>query len=111
MNPETLSKDTQYIREQMPVGELLCQLAEEASELSQAALKLRRVFDGTNPTPVTVQEALEDLTEEISDVMLCCRMLDFDPTAWVYLSIGDEKTQRWAARIAVARAKEAAKNG
>lgn len=35
--------------------EILAQLAEEASELAQAALKLRRAMDGTNPTPKSVE--------------------------------------------------------
>ena len=33
----------------LPKTEILAQLAEEASELAQAALKLRRALDGTNP--------------------------------------------------------------
>ncbi len=44
-----------YIKEHLPKAEILCQLAEEASELAQAALKLRRALDGTNPTPVTIE--------------------------------------------------------
>lgn len=35
----------------LPREEILAQLAEEASELAQAALKLRRALNGTNPTP------------------------------------------------------------
>ena len=41
--------------------EILALLAEEAAELAQAALKLRRVLDGTNPTPVTETEARRNL--------------------------------------------------
>jgi hypothetical protein len=40
----------------LPKTEILAQLAEEASELAQAALKLRRALDGTNPTPKCVEE-------------------------------------------------------
>ena len=40
----------------LPKTEILAQLAEEASELAQAALKLRRALDGTNPTPKSVAE-------------------------------------------------------
>lgn len=40
----------------LPKTEILAQLAEEASELAQAALKLRRALDGTNPTPKNVEE-------------------------------------------------------
>lgn len=35
----------------LPKAEILAQLAEEASELAQAALKLRRAIDKENPTP------------------------------------------------------------
>lgn len=43
------------IVEHLGMNEILCQLAEEASELAQAALKLRRAYDGKNPTPKTVE--------------------------------------------------------
>lgn len=43
--------------------EILCQLAEEASELCKAALKLRRTIDGSSPTPVTMEEAEKKLEE------------------------------------------------
>ena len=52
----------------LPKTEILAQLAEEASELAQAALKLRRALDGTNPTPKSVAECEANLTEEIADV-------------------------------------------
>ena len=48
---------------------MLEQLAEEADELSQAALKLARVLRGENPTPVTRKEAREHLMEEYTDVV------------------------------------------
>ena len=54
---------------------LLDQLAEEASELTKAALKLSRILRGENPTPVTEQEAINDLIEEYSDVIQCAREL------------------------------------
>ena len=55
--------------------ELLCQLAEEAAELSQAALKLRRAMDGKNPTPKSVAQCKSELDEEIADVLLCLEEL------------------------------------
>ncbi len=33
----------------LPKTEILAQLAEEASEMAQTVLKLRRALDGTNP--------------------------------------------------------------
>ena len=44
------------IREYLSDAEIVAQLAEEASELTQAALKLRRVLDGMNPTLVALKK-------------------------------------------------------
>lgn len=52
----------------LPKTEILAQLAEEASELAQAALKLRRALDGTNPTPKSVAECEANLMEEFADI-------------------------------------------
>lgn len=52
----------------LPKTEILAQLAEEASELAQAALKLRRALDGTNPTPKSVAECEANLLEEFADI-------------------------------------------
>lgn len=50
-------------------------LAEECSELAQAALKYARILREENPTPVTEDEALDHLTEEIADVQILVREL------------------------------------
>jgi NTP pyrophosphatase (non-canonical NTP hydrolase) len=55
----------------LPQAELLAMLAEECSELAQAALKLRRVLDGSNPTPVSYAQCRDQLLEEAADVRLC----------------------------------------
>ncbi len=60
--------DIEYIASKLSREDILCQLAEEAAELSQAALKLRRVITGTNPTPVSESTATDDLFEELADV-------------------------------------------
>lgn len=49
-------------------NDVLCYLAEEASELSQATLKLRRALKAQ--TPKTEQECISDLMEEVADVMV-----------------------------------------
>ena len=56
------------ISDYLPKTEILAQLAEEASELAQAALKLRRALDGKNPTPKSVEECEANLLEETADV-------------------------------------------
>lgn len=52
------------------------QLAEEAAELSQAALKLARVLRGENPTPVRDWQAIDNLKEETADVRVCLKVLE-----------------------------------
>ena len=63
-----------YILGKLNERALLEQLAEEASELSQAALKLIRAKKlSNNVTPKTEQEAVLALAEEITD---CCIVID-----------------------------------
>jgi hypothetical protein len=89
---------------------LLDQLAEEASELAQAALKLSRILRGENPTPVTELYANANLKEEFTDVVQCACELGLLP---------DEdqmkyKNERWHNRIKehiIKEIKEANKNG
>lgn len=89
----------EFIRDAVPQEELLAQLAEEASELGHAALKMRRVLDGRNPTPVRMSEAYANLQEEVADVLLSLRVLDidvFDPTIY---RTQEEKLDRWVGRL------------
>lgn len=53
-------------------------LAEECSELTQAALKMARVLRGENPTPVSVIEATAMVIEEFTDVISCAIGLELD---------------------------------
>ena len=87
------------IKEYIPQSEILAQLAEEAAELAQAALKLRRTMDGRNPTPVGFSEAYNNLIEEYSDVTLCIRELDMNYSP----SIIEHKLKRWVKRLKGAR--------
>ena len=86
------------IWECLPQAELLAQLAEEASELSQAALKLRRVIDGQNPTPVSYQTAVRHFNEEIADVHVCLDQLHFIDDEIIHKSY-QVKTERWIGRL------------
>lgn len=88
-----------FVREHLPQTELLAQLAEEATELAHAALKLRRAYDGTNPTPVSRGEALEAIKEEIADVELLLACLDLDQFDGDYTRIKQAKLERWARRL------------
>lgn len=93
----------------LPKTEILAQLAEEASELAQAALKLRRALDGTNPTPKNVEECLENIQEEMADVFVCLTMfgksaerdgiLIYNRYMEKVIKIEDEKEARWLHRL------------
>ena len=91
----------EYVRENLSKEEQLAQLAEECAELGKAALKLRRVYDGRNPTPVTRPEAFNNLVEEIADVTLCMEVLGMNTAEVLYncAKIRMEKAARWKRRI------------
>lgn len=104
MENKTIRRDPeklQYIIDYLTAEELLCQLAEEASELAHAALKLRRTYDTTNPTPVTEREAFANLLEEIADVSLVLQALGIDSDANLETcqEIMAQKVDRWASRL------------
>ena len=61
--------DLEYIAENLSDEDILCQIAEEAAELAQAALKLRRAITQTNPTPVSDEEAVDSIIEEYADTI------------------------------------------
>jgi NTP pyrophosphatase (non-canonical NTP hydrolase) len=89
------------IREMMPLAEVMTQLAEEASELAQAALKFRRTLSNSNPTPVTRHEAEKILLEEIADVKLCLHVAGFEAVRHkiqVNRTI-TAKAERWLKRL------------
>jgi NTP pyrophosphatase (non-canonical NTP hydrolase) len=94
-----LQKDT--IRTHLSDDELLCQFAEEATELAQAALKYRRAITGTNPTPVTIREAHSELLKELADLKNCIDVLNLDSSVnraqMEYVRA--EKMRRWVKRL------------
>lgn len=96
-DPEAL----QYIIDSLPETSLLCQLAEEAAELAQAALKLCRVYDGRNPARASEKEAMDNLCEEIADVWLSMKTLGIDemPYTGIYADHVARKTIRWAEHL------------
>lgn len=98
----------EIIRGKLSDPELLAQLAEEAAELAQAALKMRRVMDGSNPTPVTPQQAYDTILEEICDVETCVAALLYNtPTAVkVRADLRAVKLERWAGRLMGTEAKD-----
>lgn len=67
-NDKELTRLLDEARPLLPTHEQWAGLGEEGSELCQAALKMRRVLTQINRTPVTFDDALEGVLEEIADV-------------------------------------------
>ena len=73
------------------------------------SLKLRRALDGTNPTPKSVEECLENIQEEMADVFVCLTMfgksaerdgiLIYNRYMEKVIKIEDEKEARWLSRL------------
>jgi len=92
--------DFEYIRSRVPGNELLAQLAEEAAELAQAALKLRRLNSSGNPAPtVSFQDAYQNLREEMADVNVCIHALGWSFGDDDVMEIFGAKRTRWRRRL------------
>lgn len=74
---------------------MLEQMAEEASELTQALLKYSRLLRGENPTPKSEEEILNNLIEEYTDLTQCARELKLVPDEEQM----KRKTQRFLDRL------------
>ena len=85
-----------YVMNHLDERSKLEQLAEEAAELSQAALKLIRAQGmSDNVTPITEQEALENLREEIIDVLACIEVYDYELDGDVNMVEAMENSPKW----------------
>lgn len=96
-----MNEYAKYVRDELALRDKLEQVAEEASELSQAALKLIRACGmSENPTPTTSEQALNDFGEEAQD-LLCVLRLVLTDSAWERITNIDDypKYRRWARRI------------
>jgi len=83
--------------EDLPIETKLIQLAEEASELSQACLKLVRVHHGD--TPVPEMDAKMHLLEELADVALCSKVITSKADDRIVKGIMMQKELRWEMRL------------
>lgn len=85
------------IRKEIGTAACLEQLAEEASEFAQAALKYARILRGENPTPVSLDEAAKKLIEEYTDLAVCtARVSDI---CYLDYRMYSDKYHRWQERI------------
>lgn len=104
MNTEERIKTLYKIGSKLGYVELYTALAEEASELTKASLKVLRASGAVkNPTPISYDKAYDNLMEEVADVFVCLLavgILDADKIEGTDFSdIVDEKIQRWANRV------------
>lgn len=92
-----------YIRGKVPEPEILAQLAEELCKAGQAALNVRRIMAGVNPTPVDPVEAWDSLYSELADVAICMEVLglglDRGEWRWLLDKQRIRKVGRWAGRL------------
>lgn len=96
-NDKRFSNQIEYVMDKLEPIDRLAMLAEEASELAHAALKLARIMKGNNPTPVKFEDAYYNLVEEITDVELSIKLVGVS---------NDEKLERQKLERCVARLKE-----
>lgn len=100
-----MSDEIKYIQENLSKPALYGQLAEEAAELAQAALKMQRYLMRENPPRQNLAEINRAIAEEYADIQICMEALgspalDND----MYIATLRFKPTRWAA--AVRKAKE-----
>jgi hypothetical protein len=93
--------EIEYIESKLSRAEILATVAEEASELAQAALKLRRALEGSNPTPKPITDCEMGLGEEMSD--LINTLIAYYGEQLEYKTVGSlknqEKLERWVQRL------------
>lgn len=71
------------------------QLAEECTELAKASLKVARKLRGENPTPISMEDAVENVNEEFSDILLVADVIGlFGEDERI-----EKKRLRWIERI------------
>ena len=94
-----------YIDDSLDDIAKLAAVAEEAAEVSQAALKVLRAYGGVfNPTPVTEEEAAKKLDEELKDLFIVLLVSGFDIIEMVKdATMEEHKLDRWVERIKEAK--------
>lgn len=91
-----------FIKHKLDMRTLLEQLAEEAGELSQASLKLIRAKGlSNNSTPISEQEAIQNLLEEVGDIRMVLTLLCLENKIDIDIE-SNPKWKRWAERLGYA---------
>lgn len=97
--------EKQYLKIYCEVGlpEILTAVAEEAAEVAQAALKLRRAINQNsgNPTPLDLKNAVDSFQEELGDFTCCVNAAAINPIFDMKNVYRTEKHKRlrWLTRI------------
>lgn len=73
-----MMEQIEYIRSRLSENAKWNLVAEEAAELAQAALKVSRILDGTNPVRGDFRGCTEKYLEEFQDVLNAFEILNFD---------------------------------
>lgn len=105
-----MNKYAEYIKSTLGERELLEQLAEECNELGQASLKVIRAKGlSNNVTPISIGQALSNLREEMTDVLLVITLIEGED---IINGMVDDipfnpKLKRWAERRGFTETNEA----
>lgn len=102
MDKKEMERALEYIQANTPERTLLEQIAEEAAELSHAALKLIRVQGNGSPADEGLDEAQYHMEEELEDVLATYAAWAGDyGTVELLLedSKGRDKWRRWQERV------------
>lgn len=93
----TFEGNLRYIFNHTSTLDRLVAFAEEAAGLNQAVLKLARAQQKLikHPTTVSATEALHDVIEKYSGVVLCAMALNL----YAYNELISRKAERWAERL------------
>lgn len=96
--PSPDNRNIAYIHEFVSQKAIMLQLAEECTEVAQQAIKIVRIRDGENPTPITQNEAINNLHGELGDLFACLACLigvDND----IVDKIKSQRLDRWRKRL------------
>ena len=100
-------ENVDWVRENVSEIDRIDQLEEECLELIIACKKRKRALKGTNPTPVTAEEAWREIKEESPDVLKVMCTLDL----FQFLNPEEGSTNRMKEKMARWKARKEAKNG
>jgi len=90
-----IEKDIEYISKNLSKEAIYDQLTEECCELGHASAKMARIRRCENPTPIQGGEALKNLEEEFTDIIVCALVLGLAPNE----TLMERKLVRWKNRI------------